>query len=320
MRLNNRDINTYARSAAPAASTHASLRTDTIDDRRRRHPSPRTSRRESVALEHGAVSRLRRAPQTSLRIPADLAGASTTCIHVLYMLAGAVDIAQDGHRNAARAGDIVAFDGALPAKLTMSGRARHDVLLLSIPAARFLALRRSERPFHSLRLVHSGVASPLSGCLGLIADHMQTAAKDELGALVDACASLLATAERRFEASEASEPVSAADTPLLRSILDYTNANISHDGLAPPDVAQRFGISVRYLHKLFAASGVTFGSYVAMRRLDHVRSELISGTGEPQSIAALALKWGFRDLSTFNKAFRKRFGCAPRRLRSRSAS
>jgi AraC-like DNA-binding protein len=59
-----------------------------------------------------------------------------------------------------------------------------------------------------------------------------------------------------------------------------------------------------------SAAGVTFGAYVAMRRLDHVRDELISGSSERQSISALARKWGFRDISAFNKAFRKRFGCA----------
>ncbi len=143
----------------------------------------------------------------------------------------------------------------------------------------------------SLRLLRSGVANPLSGCLDLIADHMQTAAKDELAALVDACESLLATAERRCEALEASEPASAADMPLLRSILDYTNANISHDGLGPPGVAQRFEISVRYLHKLFAASGVTFGSYVAMRRscaqradLRHRRAAIDRGSGSQMGL------------------------------------
>jgi AraC-like DNA-binding protein len=151
--------------------------------------------------------------------------------------------------------------------------------------------------------------------MSLLAAHMQTTSEEQLSALYEACVSLLAAEERQFETVVMCEPGAANESPLLRTILDHINRNICDPALAPPGVAHKLGISVRYLHKLFAASGATFGAYVLLRRLDHVRNALIAG-GDA-TIAELARTWGFRDISAFNKAFRKQFGCAPRRLRSR---
>ncbi len=145
-------------------------------------------------------------------------------------------------------------------------------------------------------------------------DHLRSASKEELTALREACISFLARLERGTSATQGPQ----TDNRLLRNILDYTDRNIADSTLSPRGVAERFGISVRYLHKIFAGSGETFGSYVTTQRLEHVKNELMSGAAV-QSIAALARKWGFRDISGFNRAFRKRFGCAPRRFRTRGA-
>jgi AraC family transcriptional regulator, positive regulator of tynA and feaB len=274
---------------------------------------------ESAALSEGAIGRLRCAGPADLSLPAGLAGASIEGIHVLYVVAGEFDIVQAGHRGVARSGDILMLDGSAPARITMNGHVARDIIVLEVPAARFSSLWGTGAS-GALQLLRSTSASPLAGCMRLMAEHMHSASHAELAALYEACVSLLAAAESRLDAVATPGAQAAPDASLLRSILDYTNHNIADGALAPPGVALRFGISVRYLHKLFAGSGVTFGAYVAMRRLDHVRSELITASDPPPSIAALARKWGFRDISTFNRAFRKRFGCAPRRLRTRVAS
>ncbi len=294
------------------------------DDRAQRRSSAHTQTRreprsgvkiETVALAAGTVSRLRCAPHTALSLPADLAAASTQSLYALHVLTGEVGVEQAGRRSLARTGDIVVFGGALPTRIATGSQSSHDFVTLAMPAER---LQNLEGSFGSLRLLRERTATPLTGCLALVADHMSTASKAQLDVLYEACAALLAATVSRLEQLDAPHLALSPDNPLLRDILHYTNRNLVDGGLRPPRVAEKFGISIRYLHKLFAASGVTFGSYVAMRRLDHVRSELMSGAGTPESIAALAFKWGFQDISTFNKAFRKRFGCAPRRFRSRS--
>ena len=163
-----------------------------------------------------------------------------------------------------------------------------------------------------MSLVRDTSPSPLAACMRLLTEHMHTASNDQLTALYKACACLLKAEEGMPERLGAVEV-----TPLLGEILDHINRNLCDPALTPTAVARTFGISVRYLHKLFAPSGMTFGAYVVMRRVDRVRDALVSGSAPTRKIAELARSWGFRDISAFNRAFRKRFGCAPRQLRAR---
>jgi AraC-like DNA-binding protein len=70
-------------------------------------------------------------------------------------------------------------------------------------------------------------------------------------------------------------------------------------------------MSISYFWRL----GWAFNSYVLARRLDHVRRDLLS-LASPQPIWLIALRWGFKDLSTFSKAFKRKFGFSPGRFRS----
>jgi AraC-like DNA-binding protein len=85
--------------------------------------------------------------------------------------------------------------------------------------------------------------------------------------------------------------------------------------MSPAIAAQHFGISVRYVQKLFAAGGTTFSAYIVAKRLDNIRDDLDSPSSRNHSISSLAFRWGFRDLSSFNRAFKKRFGCCPKHYR-----
>jgi AraC-like DNA-binding protein len=139
-----------------------------------------------------------------------------------------------------------------------------------------------------------------------------------LAALYDACVSLLPLAAGCVAGTKKDETTAFSAGYLLREILDFVNRGISDTELSPQRVAEHFGISVRYVHKLFACSGMTFGSYVSATRLDHIRRELSSPSCRRQPISAFAYRWGFGDISTFNRAFKHRFGCTPSNFRQRS--
>jgi AraC family transcriptional regulator, positive regulator of tynA and feaB len=275
---------------------------------------------ESSALREGSIGRLRCPPQTTWSLPVDLTGAPTQGVCVLYVLGGHVEVSHAGQRAAASSDTIATFDGATTVELETIGECLHDIVMLEVPVARLSVLRHIENGNGGLLLMRDACSSPLAACMKLMAERMHTASKEEMAALYEACVSLLVAAGSRFETVVTREPAAAVSNPLLREIFDYTHRNIADGTLGPHHVARSLGISVRYLHKLFAASGMTFGSYVVMRRLDHVRNELVAGGSTQQTIAQLAQSWGFRDISAFNRAFRKRFGCAPRRLRARVAA
>ena len=84
--------------------------------------------------------------------------------------------------------------------------------------------------------------------------------------------------------------------------------------ITPAIIAAELGISVRYLHRLFALTGQSLLEYVTAQRLDRARRMLEGGQGR-MNIAAIAQDVGFYDSSHFNKAFKRKFGVAPSRYR-----
>lgn len=91
-------------------------------------------------------------------------------------------------------------------------------------------------------------------------------------------------------------------------------ANNSTDStLAPGRVAAHFRISVRYLHRLFARSGETFGSFLLRSRIHRSRQALL--LHPDRSIIEIATEAGFRNPSHFSRSFREQYGIAPSQLR-----
>lgn len=98
---------------------------------------------------------------------------------------------------------------------------------------------------------------------------------------------------------------------LLTAICAYIERCLDDDQLTPQSIADRFGISVRYLHTLFASTGITVARWITIRRLEAIRSELLRHGGDRGSIRDIATRWGFHDLPHFSRVFRQHFGEPP---------
>jgi len=99
----------------------------------------------------------------------------------------------------------------------------------------------------------------------------------------------------------------------LSLIRQFVARNCEGPDLTPAMVAARFRISVRYLHRLFARSGESFGRYLLRCRLRQSRTALLI---EPdRSVTDIALSAGFRDTSHFSRSFKARYGQSPSALR-----
>ncbi|MFK8253616.1 AraC family transcriptional regulator [Ancylobacter terrae] len=79
-------------------------------------------------------------------------------------------------------------------------------------------------------------------------------------------------------------------------------------------VARRQRVTPRYIQRLFGAEGTTFSDFLREARLDCAFRALARAGGGP-SIAAIAFDAGFGDLSSFNRAFRRRYGRTPSEVR-----
>ncbi len=101
----------------------------------------------------------------------------------------------------------------------------------------------------------------------------------------------------------------------LSVILDDVLAHISKPGLSAKTVAKRHGITDRYVHLLFKQSGLTFSRFVQEERLKRAFALLTNPDLNWMRISGIAFDTGFADLSTFNRAFRGRFGIHPKGVR-----
>jgi AraC family transcriptional regulator, positive regulator of tynA and feaB len=101
----------------------------------------------------------------------------------------------------------------------------------------------------------------------------------------------------------------------LEALLAYCRQHLHDAELTPQRAADHVRISVRTLHSRFKLIGKSFGHWVLDSRLDACRTALRDRNQGGLSISEIAYRWGFNDLSHFNKAFRARFGCSPRECR-----
>jgi AraC-like DNA-binding protein len=79
-------------------------------------------------------------------------------------------------------------------------------------------------------------------------------------------------------------------------------------------------ISVRQVHRLFAAEGLTFGSWVREQRLRRCRDDLADPRHCHHTVAEIAARWGFRSPAHFTRAFQSRYGITPADYRRRASS
>ena len=106
---------------------------------------------------------------------------------------------------------------------------------------------------------------------------------------------------------------SHARIELLKS---ETLKNLCRSNLTISLIARSTGLSARQAQRLFARSGTTFTEFVLEQRLAVAHKLLLDPLHRHRKVSDVAYAVGFGDLSYFNRAFRRRFGIAPRDMRA----
>ena len=106
----------------------------------------------------------------------------------------------------------------------------------------------------------------------------------------------------------------------VEAMLAFCRQHLHEAELKPQRVADRLGVSLRTLHLRFKTVGSTFGQWVLEERLKACAVSLRDESQRGVNISEIAYRWGFNDLSHFNKSFRARFGQTPAEWRGRTES
>jgi AraC-like DNA-binding protein len=86
---------------------------------------------------------------------------------------------------------------------------------------------------------------------------------------------------------------------------------LSQRDLSAEMIAQKRGLSPRYIRRLFEKDGQTFTEFVMEQRLLKAHALLTDPSEVTRPISAIAQGCGFAGVSYFNRVFRKRYGITP---------
>lgn len=244
---------------------------------------------------------------------ADIAQVDEASYLIKFQLSGHSTLQQCGNIAELSPGDFVVCSTADPYRLRFQGPYRMSVLAITADNAwqlfrgmDSLLGRRMCGADPSCGLLSNFVSS-VSGKLVSLPDSMARRVEnnllDLLGGVVNATTK---------SSARARQP--AAKT--LSAVQKFIQANLNDRRLGPAMIAARFGISVRYLHKLFAEQPETLTRWIRRQRL-HASCQMIKDPScNHLSITEIALHWGFYDLSHLTHGFNENFGMSPSAMRA----
>jgi AraC-like DNA-binding protein len=235
-------------------------------------------------------------------------------LQIATVYRGAATVAQDGRQAALGAGDFAVFETTRPFRWTFAGD--WDVGAFTLPRGSVGLSEAESRLLTARRLDgQTGITGVVSRFLRDLARHADslsgTQSERVLADVTDLVVTLLGD---WVDGSEAVR--SSLQRAMMLRIKDYIDRRLADPTLGPAEIAAAVNISTRYLHKLFAAEHRTVSQYVRGLRLERCRRDLLDPRLADQSVATIAFRWGFGDLSGFNRAFRAAFGATPREVRA----
>lgn len=95
------------------------------------------------------------------------------------------------------------------------------------------------------------------------------------------------------------------------AVLDYITSHFCDPNLSGSSLAEKLGISQRYLQRLLKPTGKTFTEHVNELRLTRAFSLLVT-MGATKRVSDIAFDVGYSDLTHFYRQFRSRFGDTPK--------
>lgn len=213
------------------------------------------------------------------------------------------------------------IDGARSAGAQVYGPRRHLALFIELrKVANHLTgmLERSvngDLEFHPYIEVRSGPGLALmqlveTACNGLRGDAPLRQSPMALASICDAVTHLILEATPHRYSDQLATPAPLPAPRHVKWAIDFMHAHIS-EPISMDDIAAAAKVSVRTLQQGFRQFRMTTPmAYLHEIRLTAAHQDLMNGH-EVQTVADVALRWGFTHLGRFAADYKKRFGVLP---------
>jgi AraC family transcriptional activator of tynA and feaB len=271
------------------------------------HPFEGTiSRADSAPIQ---ISRVTATKHRVLRLRSHIARSRDDLCFVNLQLEGVGRYTQRGHQQICGPGDLAVADTTEPFEIANC----RDFQLFCFAVPRHLLPKNfSERP--RLTLSATEVGRALSRTLGGYAELcLSSRPPSGIPAFTGAhIVDLIAHAS----AVLAEGPSERVNPPVLLSMmLDYIDRHSDDPDLGAAALAVKFRCSERYVHRLFSATDRSVGEHVNDKRILACTRKFLDHGCRNKTIAEIAFAAGFRDISHFNRLFKRSNGSAPREFR-----
>jgi AraC-like DNA-binding protein len=259
------------------------------------------------------VWRVRATPMSAVRAQRHIRSSASDDYLLALHVNGIAHAVQDDRRVTLGPGDFALFDPTRPYSITFGGAGTFEHVIYQVPRAS-LDVRRLARDTTALAVrAASSTGRLVSPYLQTLAQTARPGGDPPGQAFIDAGLDLAASALRAV-----ADPPGQPDLrrrSLAGELKRYALTYLGDPELSPQAAARASYISVRQLHRLFAADGTSFTAWVREQRLRRCRNDLASQQLSHRAIAEIATRWGFRSPAHFTRAFRARYGITPAELR-----
>ncbi len=233
-------------------------------------------------------------------------------VWLVVLLAGQAALESEGVERAMAVGDIAYGPTGQAASLVLESRCR--LMFVKTPRVALDHRLVAVRGLKIGRLdASAGVAQIFSGLLRATADVLEQITVDQLRPVELALTEFLAAS--LAETADAAAFGAGGHSPHLHRICQSIETLLPNPDLSLRKLADKNGVSPRYIQKLFASAQDTFGHYLRVRRLERCRMDLASPMCARLSISEICFRWGFNESAHFSRAFRNQYGQSPREYR-----
>lgn len=257
-------------------------------------------------------------PSAVRRTPRLIRRGDPEMLSVLLSVRGGLAVRQSGRETSVGSQQLVLYDSSRPFEIRVSGGAGNTVVSAHAPRAS-LPLPPAgldgllARPLPAGR--GSGLGALLAQLLHSVVGDAEAFRPNDLARLGGIAHDLMAATVAHHLDAESAVPEDTHHRVLLLRIDSFVRQQLHDTALSPSLIAAAHHISVGHLHRLFRPRGVTVALWIRQQRLERARRDLADSAQRRVPVHRIAARWGFKDHSSFTRAFRAAFGIAPQEYR-----
>jgi AraC-like DNA-binding protein len=264
------------------------------------------SRADAAQIQVSLVTATR---HTVVRLASHISESTDDLCFVNLQIEGLGRTTQRHHEQTCAPGDLAVADTTEPFEIANCHNFK--LFCFAVPR-RLLPKQLLDRPQLNLSRTVAGraLSKTLSGYAEIcLTDHQPLRASGLIGSHVVDLIAHAPDVLRDLSAERVHIPV------LLSMMIDHIERHREDPELGAAALAAKFRCSERYVHRLFAMTDRSVGEHVNDLRIAACTRVLVDPKSAHRTIAEIAFAAGFRDISHFNRLFKRSHGFSPREFR-----